>query len=54
MQTVIICPLGSTQIPNCPGSFQCDNRICVNMSQVCNNIPDCPQGDDEFVCGEFP
>ncbi|XP_072234960.1 SCO-spondin [Leuresthes tenuis] len=41
---------GSTQIPNCPGSFQCDNRICVNTSQVCNNIPDCPQGDDEFVC----
>uniref|UniRef100_A0A8D3EE01 SCO-spondin n=1 Tax=Scophthalmus maximus TaxID=52904 RepID=A0A8D3EE01_SCOMX len=33
----------STQIPPCPGSFSCDNRTCVNMTQVCNSIPDCPR-----------
>ncbi|KAF3703311.1 SCO-spondin Precursor [Channa argus] len=41
---------GSTRIPPCPGSFSCDNRTCVNMTQVCNGIPDCPLGDDELVC----
>ncbi|MED6279053.1 hypothetical protein CHARACLAT_030561, partial [Characodon lateralis] len=45
---------GSAQIPSCPGSFPCDKRTCVNMSQVCNGILDCPHGDDELVCGEFP
>ena len=45
--------LGSTLIPPCPGSFSCDNRTCVNISQVCNGVPDCPRGDDELVCGEF-
>lgn len=48
-----VCLLGSTRIPPCPGSFSCDNRTCVNMSQVCNGVPDCPRGDDELVCGEF-
>ncbi|KAI9545246.1 hypothetical protein NQZ68_037826 [Dissostichus eleginoides] len=42
--------LGSTRIPPCPGSFLCDNRTCVNMSQVCNGVPDCPRGEDELVC----
>uniref|UniRef100_A0A8D2ZR28 SCO-spondin n=1 Tax=Scophthalmus maximus TaxID=52904 RepID=A0A8D2ZR28_SCOMX len=42
--------VGSTQIPPCPGSFSCDNRTCVNMTQVCNSIPDCPRGEDELVC----
>ncbi|XP_029005418.1 SCO-spondin [Betta splendens] len=41
---------GSTRIPPCPGSFSCDNRTCVNMTQVCNGVPDCPRGDDELVC----
>lgn len=44
---------GSARIPPCPGSFPCDNRTCVNTSQVCNGVPDCPRGDDELVCGEF-
>lgn len=48
-----VCLLGSILIPPCPGSFSCDNRTCVNMSQVCNGVPDCPRGDDELVCGEF-
>ncbi|KAK7881858.1 hypothetical protein WMY93_030267 [Mugilogobius chulae] len=41
---------GSTVIPPCPGSFSCDNRTCVNMTQVCNGFPDCPRGEDELVC----
>ncbi|KAF0028339.1 hypothetical protein F2P81_019426 [Scophthalmus maximus] len=45
---------GSTQIPPCPGSFSCDNRTCVNMTQVCNSIPDCPRGEDELVCEPCP
>lgn len=48
-----VCLLGSTRIPPCPGSFPCDNRTCVNTSQVCNGVPDCPRGEDELVCGEF-
>lgn len=48
-----ICLLGSTRIPPCLGSFPCDNHTCVNMSQVCNGVPDCPRGEDELVCGEF-
>lgn len=48
-----ICILGSLHIPSCPGSFSCNNRTCVNMSQVCNGIPDCPRAEDELVCGEF-
>lgn len=42
---------GSTWIPPCPGSFSCDNRTCVNVSRVCNGIPDCPRGEDEILCG---
>lgn len=49
-----VCFPGSTRIPPCPGSFSCDNRTCVNTSQVCNGVPDCPWGEDELVCGEFP
>ncbi|XP_037393266.1 SCO-spondin [Pygocentrus nattereri] len=41
---------GSTWIPPCPGSFSCDNRTCVNISRVCNGIPDCPRGEDELLC----
>lgn len=46
-----VCPPGSVQIPPCPGSFSCDNRTCVDMSQVCNGVLDCPRGEDELVCG---
>uniref|UniRef100_A0AAY5KUS1 SCO-spondin n=1 Tax=Esox lucius TaxID=8010 RepID=A0AAY5KUS1_ESOLU len=35
------------QIPPCPGSFPCDNRTCVNTTQVCNGVVDCPQGEDD-------
>uniref|UniRef100_A0A6Q2XSV2 SCO-spondin n=1 Tax=Esox lucius TaxID=8010 RepID=A0A6Q2XSV2_ESOLU len=38
---------GSARIPPCPGSFPCDNRTCVNTTQVCNGVVDCPQGEDE-------
>ncbi|XP_039610072.1 SCO-spondin [Polypterus senegalus] len=43
---------GSTQIPPCPGKFPCNNRVCVNTSQVCNGIPECPLGEDELQCGK--
>ncbi|XP_043922260.1 SCO-spondin-like [Protopterus annectens] len=41
---------GSTEIPSCPGKFACNNSLCVNISQVCNGIQDCPGGDDEMAC----
>ncbi|KAJ8010539.1 hypothetical protein DPEC_G00076130 [Dallia pectoralis] len=41
---------GSTRIPPCPGSFPCDNRTCVNTTQRCNGVADCPQGEDEQAC----
>ena len=44
---------GSVRIPACVGSFACDNRTCVNASQVCDGAPDCPHGEDELLCGEL-
>ncbi|XP_069815842.1 SCO-spondin-like [Dendropsophus ebraccatus] len=41
---------GSAQIPPCPGHFICANRMCVNISLVCDGSPDCPQGEDERTC----
>ncbi|KAM9163493.1 LOW QUALITY PROTEIN: SCO-spondin-like [Pangshura tecta] len=43
---------GSTEIPPCPGLFVCNNRMCVNVSRVCDGSHDCPQGEDELACGE--
>ncbi|XP_074917514.1 SCO-spondin-like, partial [Chelonoidis abingdonii] len=41
---------GSTEIPPCPGLFVCNNRMCVNVSRVCDGSHDCPQGEDELAC----
>uniref|UniRef100_A0A8B9FBZ9 Uncharacterized protein n=1 Tax=Amazona collaria TaxID=241587 RepID=A0A8B9FBZ9_9PSIT len=43
---------GSTAIPPCPGHFACDGGLCLNVSRVCDGAADCPQGEDELLCGE--
>ncbi|KAM9572871.1 SCO-spondin-like [Guaruba guarouba] len=42
---------GSTAIPPCPGHFTCDGGLCLNVSRVCDGAADCPQGEDELLCG---
>ena len=37
--------------PSCPGMFRCHaSRICLNMINLCDGIPQCPHGDDEKLC----
>ena len=48
------CPTQPFQCPSwqwqCPG-----HSICVNMSAVCDGVPDCPGGTDESpLCSKFP
>ncbi|XP_074841635.1 SCO-spondin-like [Carettochelys insculpta] len=45
---------GSTEIPPCPGLFVCNNRLCVNVSRVCDGALDCPHGEDELACEGHP
>ncbi|KAM4684567.1 LOW QUALITY PROTEIN: SCO-spondin-like [Amazona ochrocephala] len=42
---------GSTAIPPCPGHFACNGGLCLNVSRVCDGAADCPQGEDELLCG---
>jgi len=41
------------EIPCHKGTFQCRNSTkCIDFSMVCNNVPNCPMGDDEDAkCG---
>ncbi len=33
-------------------SLQCDlSGECLNKSQICDGVPDCPRGEDEHGCG---
>ena len=31
-------------------SFQCRNGNCIPFAYVCDNSPDCSQGEDELGC----
>ena len=33
--------------------FECDNKICISVDCVCDNINDCMDNSDERNCGEL-
>lgn len=42
----------TTRPPVCGNSgFKCSNNKCINQTQVCDFIIDCPNGEDEKNCG---
>ena len=37
----------------CPGFYHCRaSKVCVHVTHVCDDMPHCPQGDDELLCGQ--
>ena len=35
----------------CPGFYRCrTSKVCVHVSHVCDDFPQCPQYDDELLC----
>ncbi|KAL8625090.1 hypothetical protein ACOMHN_030725 [Nucella lapillus] len=37
---------------SCPGLYRCrDSRVCLHPSHVCDGVSQCPQKDDEVLCG---
>ena len=37
----------------CPGMFKCHDHVCIRLSNVCDNIPDCRLAEDELFCSRF-
>lgn len=48
--------LGEKEMNTTCDSFQCtsDPSICIETEAVCNEIPDCPKGEDEKNCPTCP
>ena len=40
-------------IVGCPGMFRCSDDVCIRLSFVCDNTPDCILGADEIFCSQF-
>ena len=34
----------------CPYKFKCPGSYCIPITRLCNNVNDCPFGDDEHMC----
>lgn len=44
-------PVLTTRAPNCSSTeFRCSEDICIPFSLRCNNVTDCPNGEDERNC----
>ena len=42
---------GNTQLSECgDGQYQCLNGGCIDASGVCNDVAECPGGEDELNC----
>ena len=38
----------------CPGFYRCRaSKVCVHVTHVCNDRPQCPQQDDELLCNRL-
>lgn len=36
-----------------PNQFRCTSGQCVLIKQQCDSFPDCADGSDELMCGEY-
>ena len=36
----------------CPNMFKCRHSYCIHFHSVCDEIEDCPDGEDEIECNE--
>jgi hypothetical protein len=42
----------TTKAPVCGTTgYKCSNNKCINMTQLCDFVQDCPSGEDELNCG---
>ncbi len=51
------CPTGNDESPTCAHPRQCKylyrchkSEVCIHILDICNNILDCPQEEDEMMC----
>ena len=38
---------------SCPGMFHCPGSYCLPYRKLCDNIKDCPGGEDEHDCDAY-
>ena len=34
------------------GTLKCPGSYCIDIEHICNNVMDCPNGEDEHGCGK--